>query len=315
MPAVSVLMPVYNAERYVGEAVRSILGQTFADFEFVIVDDGSTDRCGELLEEFAAADSRIRLLRRPNTGYLRALNEGLTLCGGEFVARLDADDVALPQRFERQVGYLREHPECLAVGCSMLRIDADGDLICAEPMPPTHEEIEARLLAGLGALPHPGAMIRREALAAAGGYREEYYGVEDHDLWLRLAERGRLANLPEPLIKFRTHPENFTFVNEARNRQRLAAVLADAYRRRGLPAPDDWLSALSPPLPGMARARAWTRSAIYAGQYRTARKHALAIWKRSPANCDSWILLIHALLGPRAGLLRRIYRRLRGMPA
>ena len=312
MPAVSVLMPVYNAERYVGEAVRSILGQTFAEFEFVIIDDGSTDRSGELLAALAADDPRIRLIRRSNTGYLRALNEGLALCSGELVARMDADDVALPERFERQVRYLREHPECLAVGCGMLRIDADGDLICEEPTPTGHEEIEARLLKGLGALPHPGAMIRREALVALGGYREEYYGVEDHDLWLRLAERGRLANLPEPLIKFRTHPENFTFVNEARNRQTLAAVLADAYRRRGLPPPDDWLGELSPPLPGIARSAAWTRSAIYAGQYRTARKHALAIWKHSLWRCDSWILLIHALLGPRAGPLRRVYRRLRG---
>lgn len=314
MPAVSVLMPVYNAERYVGEAVRSILNQTFADFEFIVIDDGSTDRSGELLEKLATSDPRIRLFRRPNTGYLRALNEGLALANGELVARLDADDVALPERFERQVRYLREHPECLAVGCGMLRIDADGDVICEEPMPAAHEEIEARLLKGLGALPHPGAMIRRETLVAVGGYREEYYGVEDHDLWLRLAERGRLANLPEPLIKFRTHPQNFTFVNEDRNRQRLAAVLADAYRRRGLPAPDDWLSELPSPLPGVARARAWTRSAIYAGQYRTARKHALAIWRQNPASCDSWILLVHALLGPQAGPLRRIYRRLRGRP-
>ena len=312
MPAVSVLMPVYNAERYVGEAVRSILDQTLADFEFVIIDDGSTDRSGELLDSLAAGDSRIRLVRRPNTGYLRALNEGLPLCRGEFIARMDADDVSLPERFERQIGYLRGHPDCLAVGSGMLRIDADGDLICEEPMPTAHEEIEARLLKGFGALPHPSAMIRREALVAVGGYREDYYGVEDHDLWLRLAQRGRLANLPEPLVKVRIHPENFTFVNELRNRQPLAAALADAYRRRGLACPDDLLADHPAPLSGIDRTRAWTRSAIYAGQYRTARKHALAIWRHSFWRWDSWVLLVHALLGPRAGPLRRLYRRLRG---
>ena len=314
MPALRVLMPAYNAERYVGEAVRSILEQTFADFEFVIIDDGSTDRTGEILAEWAARDSRIRLIRRPNTGYLHALNEGLALCSGELVARMDADDVALPERFERQIRYLREHPECLAVGCGMLRIDADGDLICEEPMPPAHDEIEERLLKGLGALPHPSAMIRREAMLAVGGYREAYYGAEDHDLWLRLAERGRLANLPEPLLKCRIHPENFTFANEENTRQALAASVADAYRRRGLPAPERTLDEFSPPLRGIDRSRAWTRSAIYAGQYRTARKHALAIWKHSLWCCDSWVLLVHALLGPRAGPLRRVYRRLRGAP-
>jgi glycosyltransferase involved in cell wall biosynthesis len=311
MPVVSVLMPVYNAERYIDEAVRSVLQQTFSNFEFVIIDDGSTDRSGALLSALAAGDSRIRLFSRPNTGYLRALNEGLGHCSGEFVARMDADDVSLPDRFERQIGYLREHPECLAVGSSMLRIDADGDPICEEPMPAEHEEIVACLLQGAGALPHPSAMIRREALVAVGGYREAYYGAEDHDLWLRLAERGRLANLPEPLIKCRIHPENFTFVHEDRTRQVLAASVADAYRRRGQPCPEPPLAELSAPLAGIDRSRAWTRSAIYAGHYRTARKHALAIWKHSLGCWDSWVLLVHALLGPRAGPLRRLYRRLR----
>ncbi|HVW35844.1 MAG TPA: glycosyltransferase [Pirellulales bacterium] len=311
MPVVSVLMPVYNAERYVGEAVGSILAQTISDFEFIVVDDGSTDRSGELLSALAAADRRIRLIRRPNTGYLQALNEGLGYCSGEFVARMDADDVSLPERFERQIGYLREHPECLVVGSGMLRIDADGDPICEEPMPTAHEEIEARLLQGLGALPHPSAMIRREAIVAAGGYREAYYGAEDHDLWLRLAESGRLANLPEPLVKCRIHPENFTFVNEDRTRLVLAASVADAYRRRGQACPQPQVE-LSPALTGIDRSRAWTRSAIYAGHYGTARKQALAIWKQSPGRWDSWVLLVHALLGSRAGPLRRFYRRLRG---
>ncbi|HXT59882.1 MAG TPA: glycosyltransferase [Pirellulales bacterium] len=308
----AVLMPVYNAERYLAEAVESILHQTYAKFEFIIIDDGSTDRSVEILSSLAAADPRIRLVHRPNSGYLRALNEGLAMCRGTFVARMDADDVALPRRFERQIGYLLEHAECLAVGSGILRIDADGDLLCEEPMPRTHEEIEVRLLQGLGALPHPGAMIRRSALAEIGGYREPYYGAEDFDLWLRLAERGRLANLPEPLIKCRVHPQNFTFIHEMRGRAAAAAALADAYRRRGQPRPIDLPDALSPALRGADRERAWTRSAIYAGQYRTARKHAWSICRRKFWQADSWILLAHALLGPRAEPIRRLYRRMRG---
>ncbi len=308
----NVLMPVHNAERYVAEAVNSILRQTYADFEFVIIDDGSTDRSHEILLSLAERDPRIRLVSRPNTGLLRALNEGLALCRRQLVARMDADDIALPDRFERQIDYLVAHPDCVAVGCSMLRIDADGDLLCEEPMPQTHETIEARLLQGYGALPHPSAMIRRQQLAEVGGYREAYLGAEDHDLWLRLAERGRLANLAEPLIKVRIHPENFRFVTETSSQKALAAAVTDAYRRRGLPCPDDPLFGHPPPLLGVDRARAWTRSAIYAGQYRTARKHACSIWRRRFWQVDSWVLLAHALLGPHATPVRKIYRRLRG---
>ncbi|HWB11859.1 MAG TPA: glycosyltransferase [Pirellulales bacterium] len=310
MPRCSVLMPVYNAEPYLGEAVESILRQTYVDFEFIIVDDGSTDRSREILENYAARDARITLTSRPNTGYLRALNEGLALCRGEFVARMDADDVALADRLRRQIAFLDSHPECVMVGSALLRIDADGDVLCEERLPETHEEIEARLLRATGAIGHPAALIRRRALVDVGGYREPYYGAEDHDLWLRLAERGRLANLPDALLKCRVHPENFTFVNEERGRAAVRAALTDACRRRGLPFPAELVSVR--PQSALERMRAWTRSAIYAGHYATGRKHALALWHQDPWHADSWVLLIHALLGRWAGPLRAAYRRLRG---
>jgi glycosyltransferase involved in cell wall biosynthesis len=310
MPRCSVLMPVYNAEPYVGAAVESILQQTYADFEFVIVDDGSTDRSREILEGYAARDPRITLISRPNTGYLRALNEGLALCHGEFVVRMDADDVALADRLRQQIAFLDAHPECVMVGSALLRIDADGDVLCHERLPENHEEIEARLLRVEGAIAHPAAVIRRQVLVEVGGYRESYYGAEDHDLWLRLAERGRLANLPEALLKCRVHAANFTFVNEQRGRAAAEAALADACRRRGLPFPTDLASVR--PQSGVERMRAWTRSALYAGHYATGRKHALALWLKGPWQADSWVLLAHALLGRWAGPLRTFCRRLRG---
>lgn len=307
-PLCSVLMPVYNAERYVGEAVRSIVEQTCRDWEFVIIDDGSTDRSSEILRECAADEPRIRLIRHPNTGYLRALNEGLGFVQGEYLARMDADDVALPERLERQIAFLAAHPEYVAVGSSLLRIDADGDVLCEEPMPEGHEEIEARLLAGLGALGHPAVTMRRAAVIELGGYREAYYGAEDHDLWLRLAERGRLANLPEALLKSRVHAENFTFVHAERARAAVRAAVADACRRRGQPCPTDRPIGSAPPQSDVDRMRAWTRSALYAGHYRTGRKHALAIWRAQPGEADSWVLLIHALLGRGAAPVRAVYR-------
>src|SRR5213082_3006291 len=128
-PVVSVLMPVYNAQRYLPAAVESILGQTFRDFEFIIIDDGSTDRSGEILRKFAAEDPRIKLISRPNTGYVVALNEALSCASGEFVARMDADDISLPTRFERQVAYLREHTDCVLVGTNVITMDSDGAMI------------------------------------------------------------------------------------------------------------------------------------------------------------------------------------------
>src|SRR4051812_38318159 len=115
MSQVSVLMPVYNAGRYLAEAVDSVLTQSFRDFEFVIVDDGSTDGSAAMLDDYARQDSRVKLVRRPNTGIVGALNDGLRECRGEFVARMDADDVSLPERFEKQVAYLREHHEVVAL--------------------------------------------------------------------------------------------------------------------------------------------------------------------------------------------------------
>jgi glycosyltransferase involved in cell wall biosynthesis len=313
MPPCSVLMPVYNAERFVGEAVESILNQSYGDFEFIIIDDGSTDRSPEILRSHATRDPRIRLTSRPNTGYLRALNEGLAQCHGEYIARMDADDVALPERLQRQIAFLDEHPECLMVGCGLLRIDADGDLLCEEHLPESHEEIEARLLRAVGAIGHPAAVIRRQSLVEVGGYREPYYGSEDHDLWLRLAEHGRLANLPEALLKCRVHLGNFTFVNEERGRIAARAALEDAYRRRGQPFPAELFGDLPPPQSSIDRMRAWTRSALYAGHYSTGRKHARALWRQRPWQVESWVLLIHALLGRWAKPLRAIYRRMRGV--
>ena len=311
MPRCSVLMPVYNAERFVSEAVESILNQTYRDFEFVIIDDGSTDRSRRILQDYATLDPRIRLTSRPNTGYLRALNEGLGYCRGEYIARMDADDVSLAERFERQVAFLDAHPECLMVGCALVRIDADGDVLCEEHLPETHDEIEARLLKPIGAIGHPAVMIRRQSLVEAGGYREEYCGAEDHDLWLRLAERGKLANLSEALLKCRVHLGNFTFVNEEQGRRAARAALEDACRRRGRPLAVE-VGPLPSPQSPIDRMRAWTRSALYAGHFATARKHAVSLWRQRPWQFDSWLLLLHALLGRWAKPLRTTYRRLMG---
>src|SRR5438552_5575639 len=171
-PAVTVLMPVYNADRFVAETVETILAQTFNDFEFLIIDDGSTDRSLEILQSYANRDPRIRLISRPNTGYVVALNEGLELARGECVARIDAADPADPRRLEFQVARMRQEPELVALGSNALAIDADGLPLGDYSVPLTHEEIEASHLQGSSAIHHPAVMLRPGAVKQVGGYRK-----------------------------------------------------------------------------------------------------------------------------------------------
>jgi glycosyltransferase involved in cell wall biosynthesis len=207
-PAVSVLLPVYNAQRYLAEAVESVLAQTFADLELIVVDDGSTDRSGRILRRFEARDPRVRLVSRANRGLVASLNEMIGLARGEFLARMDADDVALPRRLEVQVAYLRDHPDVVAVGGAVHLIDEAGRLLGESNPEMDHDEIQEAALMGRCALKHPSVTMRREAVLAIGGYLEEMEQGEDLDLWLRLGEIGRMASLPDVVLKYRQHEQS-----------------------------------------------------------------------------------------------------------
>ena len=236
VPLISVVMPVYNYARYVAQAVESILAQTFTDFEFLIIDDGSTDRSLAILNRYAGRDPRIRLVSRPNTGLVAALNEGLGLARGELIARMDADDVALPQRFEIQAAYLRAHPAVVCVGGQIMKIDAAGrDLYpCHEGM--DHEAIQDLALTGSCPLAHASVMMRRAAVLAVGGYREEFTHAEDIDLWLRLGEgAGRMANLPQVILKYRIHDKSVSEVRQYQQLERSRVASDQACARRGIP--------------------------------------------------------------------------------
>ncbi|HEU4588074.1 MAG TPA: glycosyltransferase [Gemmatimonadales bacterium] len=205
-PRVSVVMPVHNGARYLERAIESILAQTFTDFEFVIVDDGSTDATPELLRRYQAADRRVRVHRQPQAGLAVSLNRGCSVARGTYLARMDADDIAFRERFARQVEFLDRHPAVAVVGTAVVRIDAAGREIKQSGGPTSHEEI-VRALRQYTCFTHPSVMLRAAALAAVGGYRNAYAPAEDYDLWLRLSERYELANLPEPLLYYRVHPD------------------------------------------------------------------------------------------------------------
>lgn len=232
MLAVSVVMPVYNAERFLGEAIESILAQSFEDFELIAIDDGSTDGSAEILDRYAHGEARVRVMRREHERLPATLNYGCARAEGRYIARMDADDIALPERFERQVEFLDAHPRVAIAGTQIERIWEDGTRMDVANVPLGHAEIAANLQR-VCCLYHPTVMMRTAALRALGGYRGAFYTAEDHDLWLRAAEQHELANLPEILLRYRIHRGALSF--EKLEQQVISAMGAElsASRRRG----------------------------------------------------------------------------------
>lgn len=303
-PSISVLVPVHNAQRYVAASLHSVLAQSWQDFELIVFDDGSTDESPRIIEQIAREDSRILFQRHSNRGMARTLNAMLQLARGQWIARLDADDEALPQRFARQIDFLSQHPECVVVGSAVECIDEDSDPYCVDVYPLEHAEIEARMLAGGGGIIHPATMIRRDAMVQAGGYATDCPVVEDQDLWLRLALRGRLANLPDPLTRYRVHAQNMSFTAAEAASKRLAEVLARARRERGLSAAVPLQQAGSAAADAWDRRRHWAWSAVHARNLATARKHARRLVAERPGDRRGWTLLAYAYFPQSAERLR-----------
>jgi glycosyltransferase involved in cell wall biosynthesis len=230
-PRVSVVMAVHNGERFVAEAIESLRTQTFEDFELVVVDDGSTDATPRIVAALAAADDRIRLHSQSNTGYPEALNVGWRLARGEYVAILDADDLAEPARLERQVAYLDEHPEVGVVGGSLLLVTGDGRPFYVAAYPTEAADV----LAGLQThcpVGHTAVLMRRAILEEMGGYRSSIPVAEDYDLWLRVSERYPIVNLRDIVGRYRIHGANESHAIRT-GAESMVRAQADAAERRG----------------------------------------------------------------------------------
>lgn len=207
---VDVIVPVYNSEDTVESAIASIQAQTIRSIRIIIVNDGSTDGTRRIVERLAGGDERILLIDQENAGIVDALNVGLAACSAPLVARHDSDDLAYPDRFEKQLAYLNEHPDCVAVSGAARHIDeagqALGELVdlpspdLADPH--AYPQREPYLL-------HPFLMMRRAAVEAVGGYRHAFH-AEDTDLYWRLQEIGRLANMPDLLGAYRIHAQSIS---------------------------------------------------------------------------------------------------------
>jgi glycosyltransferase involved in cell wall biosynthesis len=297
-PTVSVIMPAYNAKRYVEQTIRSVLAQSFGDFEFIIVDDGSTDGTLPILQRFAADDSRVVVISRPNTGIVGALNDGIAKARGEYFARMDADDVCLPERFAKQVAYLRDHPECVGVGTFVETIDPYGSVLDRLVHETKHDAIDRELMTGRGfAIVHPTIMMRAEAVRRVGGYRRQWQHSEDLDLFLRLAEIGKLHNLPEYLLRYRMHYESANHLRHEEQRAIKHKLMEEAYARRGVPMPADMTFTRRYPPPKFDQTCTWGWRALKAGNQSAARQHAMDAIKMGPFKPAAWRLAVCAVRG------------------
>ena len=204
-PLVTVLMPVYNGEKYLKDAIESVLNQTFRDFEFLIIDDGSTDNGVEIMGLFN--DARIRIERnKTNLGLIKTLNNGLTLSRGKYIARMDCDDVSLPKRLSAQVNFMEKHPEIGICGSWVKIIGLKQKFI--NKYPQKHEEARAYLLFNTP-FAHPAVIIRKELIQKYQfKYDENYKHAEDYELWSRIIDHAKIANIPKVLLHYRMHPES-----------------------------------------------------------------------------------------------------------
>lgn len=297
-PAISVVAAAYNAERYLAEMVESFLAQTFKDFELIVVDDGSTDATAEILARYARQDARVKPVPIEHAGIVGAANAGLERAQCELIARADSDDIAMPDRLEKQLAYLNAHPECVAVGSRMLLIEPYGSPLCVSDHALTHEEIDAGLMRGGGwCMPQPAAMVRRDAVMRVGMYRKAYEWSEDLDLFLRLAEVGKLANLPEPLVKYRIHPNSSNHTKRAAQLAIKRDLVAEAYARRGLTMPADLEFKMKPIEPEVDRYMQWTWAALKDKNVRGARKHAFSALRHRPLDPGVWRAAYCAMRG------------------
>lgn len=222
-PFVSVIMSCFNGEMWLSEAIESILSQTFQNFEFILIDDGSSDSTLDLIRHYSNLDKRILVIAKPHTNLSDSLNIGLERASGKWVARLDQDDLSMPERLSEQVSYVLDHPDVVLLGSAFISTDGDDRIIKNHHYPTSHGRLTANLEHLKKFFPHSTAFFNLNLAKYLGGYRSLLNNANDHDLWLRLASHGNLACLSKPLVKCRFHPRQMSVVG-GREPQLIEAV-------------------------------------------------------------------------------------------
>jgi glycosyltransferase involved in cell wall biosynthesis len=243
-PIVSVVMAVRDGAAYLPEAIESVREQTLEDLELVVVDDGSTDETPQILADFAGRDRRIRVMRQDG-GVSRARNRGCREACGPYLACLDADDAALPDRLARQVAFLEDNRDAAVVGGGGIMVDHRGVQFGVAAYPEDPADVTRYLQSGRVPLIHSAATMRADAFHAASGYRPAFERAQDYDLWLRIALRGRITNLREPVVRYRVHARQASTENVTKTATAVAVALGAArIRARGEPDPVDTADSL-----------------------------------------------------------------------
>lgn len=233
-PQISVIMPVYNAEKYINSAVQSILDQSFLNFEFIIINDGSTDDSLNILQRFALKDKRIRLISRENKGLVETLNEGIEIAQAPLIARMDADDISLPERLRIQKEYMDLEPNVVCIGTGARVIDHKNRFLIIMETKVGFAEVELAALQGLTPITHPTAMMRTEKVKSVGGYKASMYPAEDLALWLELCEIGKINNLSDVLLEYRIHDDSISTKVHDKQLLKISEICEQACKKRGV---------------------------------------------------------------------------------
>jgi glycosyltransferase involved in cell wall biosynthesis len=300
-PLVSVVMVTCNVDRFLAEAIESILSQTFGDFEFIIVDFGSTDKSKQIISSYAAKDSRIKFHEIPHCGLAEARNTSCSLAQGQYIAIMDADDVSLPERLMQEVGYMEKHPETGLLGGATEWVDARGRSVCTNYFPTEDGEIKSELDVH-NAFCQPTVLLRKEAFILAGGYRAVFAPAEDYDLWLRITEGFQCANLTQVVLKYRIHPYQVSMrLQKQQTLGKLASQASASLRRNGRPDVLNSASEITPEFLAAlgvteakqeseftAECRQWIRHMYMAGEYSFALTAAVELSQSVSEHIARW---------------------------
>lgn len=221
-PILSIVLPVYNGEKYVSNAIDSIINQTFSDFELIIINDGSTDSTFDVLKEYQKKDCRIKVINRENKGLIATLNEGFAIARGEYIARQDDDDISHPTRFEKQVRFLDRNPEYALCGTFYNVVDEKNKFIRKHFLPSSNENIQQNLFDSC--FGHGTIMLRRSMILDMEWYRAEALYIEDYDFFIRVAKKFKVYNIPEYLYDWCFRGESVSFENYKAQRTNKIAI-------------------------------------------------------------------------------------------
>jgi glycosyltransferase involved in cell wall biosynthesis len=311
-PVISVVMVACNVERFLAEAIESVLRQTFTDFEFIVVDFGSTDNSKSIISSYAAKDSRLKFHEIPHCGLAEARNASCSLAQGEYIAVMDADDISLPNRLLAEVDFMEQHPEVGVVGGATEWIDATGKGWGIHDCPTEDREIKSAF-AVYHPFFHPTLLIRKQAFALVGGYRSAFAPAEDYDLTMRMSEHYGCANLKQVVLQYRIHA--YQLSQQKRRQQTMGKLAAQACafaRKDGNPDPMDAIAEITPEMLGrlgvtyatqqreLALDRyQWIRNMCAVGKYSWALDAALELLQSDLEHVERWLIADLRLLAAR----------------